>query len=178
MGQPIELVPLVCVKCSTRIPAEPDEVAWVCGQCGQAMHLDEENGLAAIPVSYTAGILQGKKGKPYWVADGQVTLHRETYSGNESQAAAQFWAQQRRFFVPAFTVPLDQLLNIGMDLLVHPPNLLSGPATSFEPVTLHMDDVKAAAEFLVVAVEAGRADKLKKVDFSINLSTPALWILT
>jgi hypothetical protein len=30
---------------------------------------------------------------------------------------------------------------------------------------------------MVVAVEAGRQDKLKNVDFSLNLSPPALWIL-
>jgi hypothetical protein len=104
-------------------------------------------------------------------------LQRETYSGNENRAAADFWAQRRRFFVPAFTVPLEQLLAVGMDLLLRPPALQTGPVAPFESVTLHMDDVKAAAEFMVVAVEAGRQDKLKNVDFSLNLSPPALWIL-
>jgi hypothetical protein len=42
---------------------------------------------------------------------------------------------------------------------------------------MHLEDVSAAAEFIVMAIEAGRKDKLKELDFSLKLSTPVLWIL-
>jgi hypothetical protein len=47
----------------------------------------------------------------------------------------------------------------------------------FEPVILPVADVPALADFIVMAVEAGRKDSLKKVQVSVSLGTPALWIL-
>jgi predicted RNA-binding Zn-ribbon protein involved in translation (DUF1610 family) len=175
----IELVPLVCVRCNTPIPAEVDEVAWVCAQCGQGLLL-EENGLQALEVNYLAGLPPNAKGKPYWVAQGQVSsLQREKYgSGNqETQQAEAYWSQARSFFVPAYSATLEDLLARATQLMLQPPVLQAGAAAPFEPVTLAAEDVRPAAEFIVVAIEAGRKDKLKKVNFSLQLSSPVLWIL-
>ena len=56
MDRPIELVPLVCIQCSTAIPAGVEEVAWVCAQCGQGMYLDEARGLEALDIHYSEDI--------------------------------------------------------------------------------------------------------------------------
>jgi hypothetical protein len=177
MARPIELIPLTCLRCATRLPAQPDEVAWVCPQCGQAQQLDEQKGLAALDVQFAAGIAPGQRGKPFWVADGQVTLQRQTYSGNQDAEASKFWGAARRFFIPAFNLDLEQTLTIGRQLLLQPPALTSGPATAFEPVTLVPEDVPALAEFIVMALEADRKDKLKELRISLKLSAPDLWIL-
>jgi hypothetical protein len=179
VDRPVELVPLVCIKCSTAIPAGVEEVAWVCAQCGQGMYLDEAHGLEALDVHFSAGIPQKGTGKPFWIADGQVTMERETYdyAGEEGIAAEQFWGQPRRFFVPAYQAPLENLLKVARDMLLNPPDLKPGPPTPFEAVTLYRDDVKSAAEFIVIAIEAGRKDKIKRVDFKLELSKPVLWIL-
>ena len=179
MDRPIELVPLVCIQCSTAIPAGVEEVAWVCAQCGQGMVLDEAHGLEALDIHYAADIPQNSTGKPYWVADGQVTLERVTYSsaGEHREAAEQFWGQARQFFVPAFQAPLESLLEVAKAMLLNPPRLSSGPATPFEAVTLKREDLSAAAEFIVMAIEAERKDKIKRIDFELKLSKPVLWIL-
>jgi hypothetical protein len=177
MARPIELVPLVCLRCSTPIPANPDEVAWVCGQCGQGNLLDEEQGLKAVEVSYSASLKANTRGKPYWVAEGQVSLKRQTYGGNEERAAQQFWSEPRLFFVPAFACPLETLLDLGQCFLLRPPALQPGAPAQFDPVVLSPEDIKAAVDFIVMAVEAGRKDKLKQVDFSVILTPPVLWIL-
>ena len=179
MDRPVELVPLVCIKCSTAIPAGVDEVAWVCAQCGQGMYLDEAHGLEALDVHFSAELPQEGTGKPYWVADGQVTMARETYdyAGEHGKAAEEFWGQSRRFFVPAYQAPLEGLLKDARGMLLNLPDLEPGPATPFEAVTLFRDDVKSAAEFIVIAIEAGRKDQIKRVDFELELSTPVLWIL-
>ncbi len=179
MDRPVELVPLVCIKCSTAIPAGVDEVAWACAQCGQGMYLDEALGLEALDIHFSAEIPQKGTGKPYWVADGQVTMERETYdyAGKYGEAAEQFWGQSRRFFVPAYQAPLESLLKDAKGMLLNPPDLKPGPATPFEAVTLYRDDVLAAAEFIVIAIEAGREDKIKSIDFELELSKPVLWIL-
>jgi hypothetical protein len=178
VDQPIKLIPLVCVKCQTRIAAQPGEVAWVCGQCGQGLLLDVSQGLAPLEVNYAAGISPNSPGKPFWVTEGRVTFaNRQTYSGNEDREAHNFWGQPQRFFVPAFNSPLETLLDLGSKYLLQPPSITPGLAARFEPVTLALDDVKPLAEFIVMALEAGRKDKLKEIQFSLELSSPVLWIL-
>ena len=62
-------------------------------------------------------------------------------------------------------------------MLLNPPDMTPGEPTPFEPVTLYRGDVRAAAEFIVMAIEAGRKDKLKSIEFELELASPALWIL-
>ena len=177
MAQPVELVPLVCIKCGVPIVTGPEEVAWVCKSCGQGMTIDDSLGLCALPVSYVVGLSTTSAGKPFWVVEGQVTLERETYSGNQQKAAQQFWSQPHQFFIPAYACSLDQLLATGISLIHKPPSLEAGPQASFEPVILPTQDVQAVAEFIVMAIEAERKDMLKSVHFALKLSQPKLWIL-
>ena len=113
MVQPVELIPLVCLKCDTPLPAQPDEVAWVCTRCGQGLLLDEtaERGLSLLEVQYAAGIDPAGKGKPFWVVEGRVDLQRSTYESvsNKAGEAQQLWSQPRRFFIPASDLPLQTL---------------------------------------------------------------------
>jgi hypothetical protein len=173
------LIPLVCPRCSTAVPASVEEVAWVCAQCAQGLVLDEQKGLGLLEVNYAAGIPANALGRPYWVANGQVTLSRQAYSGGkrESDEAAQFWSGPRRFFIPAFDISLENLLSDATYRLLNPLALQPGPAARFQPATLAVANIKPTAEFVVMAIEAGRKDKLKKVDFSLQLSAPVLWIL-
>jgi hypothetical protein len=142
------------------------------------MALDEEKGLTPLEVQYSSRIPANAAGKPYWVVQGEATLvDRQTYAGNKDRDAQPFWSQPRRFIIPAFTCPLETLLERGMDGLLRPPDLQPGPPTRFEPVTLYAEDIPAAAEFIVMAIEAGRKDKLSQLLFSLKLSNPGLWIL-
>ena len=177
MAQSVELIQLVCIRCNTPLPAEPNEAAWVCAQCGQGMRLDEDKGLVEQVVNFAAGIPNGTRGKPFWVADGSVALQRDTYSGNRSREAELFWSQPKRFYVPAYALPLDTLLAAGTDYLLKPPAVQQGSPASFEPVILPVEDVRATVEFIIMAVEAGRKDMLKNVQFSLQLSDPVLWVL-
>lgn len=178
MDQTVILVPMNCIKCSTPIPAEPDQVAWVCPVCDQCMYLDEETGLQEQEIYYSIGLTPAIPGKPYWVADGQVSLQRETFGSAKNSAEAQlFWGQPRRFFIPAYAASLEELLNRAKDLLLSPPILREGQKNLFQPVIMDKKDVSAAVEFLVVAIEADRSDRLKKVDFQLKISKPGLWIL-
>ncbi len=178
MDRPVELVPLVCFKCETPIPALPDEVAWVCSQCGQGLALDEAQGLAPLEIQYASEISPGATGKPFWVAQGRVYLTRQVYGRSNKEGDAQrFWEEPHEFFVPAYTCPLDVLLTLGPRLLLQPPQLSPGRQALFEPVTLSIADVQSMAEFIVMAIEAERSDMVKEVQASVKLSTPSLWVL-
>lgn len=154
-------------------------MAWVCAQCGQGVALDVQKGLTPVQVHYAQGIPPNGRGKPFWVAEGQVTLERDVYrsSGKSAQEAAQFWSQSHRFLIPAYTISQEDLLAQTTRLLLQPPELKPGSAAQFEPVTLSMEDIQPVAEFIVMAIEAGRKDVLKNLRFTLNLSLPTLWIL-
>lgn len=177
MDQPVELVPLVCPRCNTPVPAEKDEVAWVCQQCEQGLTLDFEAGLVEQEVFYAAGISPDATGKPFWVADGKVQLARDTYTGNWSKQAQQFWARARKFFIPAFAASLETLITLGTQYILDPPHLVEGQPVHFDAVIFPAQDAPTLAEFIVMGIEAGRKDKLKEVRFSLTLASPVLWIL-
>lgn len=179
MAQPIELVPLVCLKCNSRLPARLDESAWVCEQCGQAQSLDEILGLERQDIHYAADIPPGSKGKPYWVVEGKAMLKRETYDrgDKEAQQARLFWEQPHRFYIPAYACSFSELLDKGVRLVIQPPDPHPGGAAPFEAVTLPYRQIRPLAEFIVMAIEAGRKDQLKQLDFLLELSMPALWVL-
>jgi len=178
MDQPVRLVPLVCPNCSMRILAQPGEVAWVCSQCRQGWLLTEQASLTSLEVNYSAAIPANQPGKPYWVTRGKVDLTRQVFSGsNKENDALKLWGAPRLFIIPAFPCPLEALLNLGPRLLLQPPSLDPGPPASFSPVTISPADVKPLAEFIVLAIEASRQDKLKSIHIALELETPSLWVL-
>lgn len=183
MARPVTLVPLACFKCDAPIPAQPEEVAWVCARCGQGLALNDDpeatgKGTLPLVVQFANGIPPAGRGKPYWVADGTVQLQRQIYGyGDKGKEAQSLWSQPRRFFIPAFDCSLETMLSLGQRMLLQPPALQPGPAAAFEPVTLHRRDIQPMADFIVLAIEAGRSDMLKEVRLNVRLSEAALWVL-
>jgi hypothetical protein len=179
MSAAVELIPLVCTRCQTAVPAQVDEVAWVCANCGQGLLLDDQLGAAPLEVHFAAGLKAGQKGHPFWVTRGTVTIQSRRIfgGGDQSGAGQQYWAQARTFLIPAFACTLDQVVQFGTDLLAHPPALQEGSAGAFEAVVTLPDEVKAYAEFIVMGIETGRKDKLKELNFQIQLEPAQLWIM-
>lgn len=180
MSLPISLVPLKCINCETPVPAEPDEIAWVCQNCSTGLILDEEIGLVPQEIHYSEKIPDNATGQPFWVVEGQVGVSRQTYTGlgKKTKDAEKFWSKPRRFFIPAFSCSLDELTSIGRLAITSQPELKSGSTTPFKPVTQMKEDLQVLAEFIVIAVEAHRHDKVKQVIIeSIKLGEPELWIL-
>jgi hypothetical protein len=70
---PARLIPLLCVRCSQPLPAQVDEVAWACRNCGQGQLLSQDDQLAAVDIHYSADLEPGARGRPFWVAQGEVS---------------------------------------------------------------------------------------------------------
>ncbi|MEI6289928.1 MAG: hypothetical protein WCP19_05795 [Chloroflexota bacterium] len=173
------LLPLQCPKCQTPFISEMNEVAWLCTNCGQAAQLDEtqKSGISPLEIHFSGGIKPGEKGRPFWAAQGIVSVSRETYSGNENRKADEFWQKPRSFFVPAFSCSLDELINLGMQLVKEPVSIMQGQIGPFLPVVLSREDVRPMVEFIIMGLEAERRDMVKSVQIQLNLAAPALWIL-
>jgi hypothetical protein len=178
MTAPVRLIPMLCVRCSNPIPAGVDEVAWVCPNCQQGQLLSLDGQLEAVEIHFAAGLQPGVQGNPFWVAQGSVTnLVRKRFKGDESKDMLRFWAAPRQFFVPAYEMSLESMVETGLKLIESQPALVAGPPADFLPVTVLPDDVSALAEFIVLAVEAARKDKLSRLDFDLQLGAPELWII-
>ena len=179
MSRPVELVPLNCIQCAMPIAAAVNEVAWLCPNCGTSLALTEAGDLIPCEMRFSANLPPNSKGRPFWVTEGTVKIFRQSYNliGNSDQEALQFWSQARRFFIPAYECGLEEMLTIGTRWLADPPPLIEGPKTDFLPITHSAADVQAFAEFLILAVEAARKDKVKEIRFELELQPPTLWIL-
>lgn len=180
MTLPVELVPLRCLRCDTPVPAEINQVVWACDRCGQGLLLDEKEGLLTLEIHYSTGIDPDGKGKPYWITRGQVSLTRQAHrewSDIDQRVAQSFWEDPRVFVIPAYTLPMEELLERSMKTYPKLPGYSEGPPVPFEPVTLSPSDLPSLVEFIVLADEAGREDNLKSIDISVELDTPHLWVL-
>jgi hypothetical protein len=177
MTASIELVLLKCIQCGTPVPAEEDEVAWVCATCGRGLLLTETE-LVPIAVHWAAAPdgARGAQRRPVWVFDGSVEIvRRESFSGRSQ--ADDMWRNPVRLFVPAYTCPLQELEDVGARLTRQQPVLNPGPAGELKGCTLLPAEARTVAEFVVLTIEAERKDKLKSIECRLNVGPPELWLL-
>lgn len=178
MTASVELVLLKCLRCGRPLPAAEEEVAWVCAQCGEGMQLTS-TGLAPLAVNWAAprpGATE-LRWLPFWVFTGTVTFSRRENYGGRSEPD-RLWSGPRRFYIPAFPAPLQQLETLGADLTKQQISLRPGPPMgALQNCTLFPADARQAAEFVVLTIEADRKDKLKTVEFRLDLNEPELWVL-
>jgi hypothetical protein len=179
MTESVELVLLKCLQCGTPVPAEEDEIAWSCATCGRGLQLTESE-LIPIEVSWAAARpgQRPEQWRPLWVFTATVRfLRRESFSGGSQPH--KLWQQPVRFYIPAYACSLQHLERLGADLVEQQPVLQPGPPMGLvKGCTLLPQDARAAAEFVVLTLEADRKDKLKTVDFGLDLAgPPALWVV-
>jgi hypothetical protein len=181
MNSSVTLNLLKCPQCSTPVPAEEDEVAWVCATCGAGLQLSQ-TGLAPVAVHWAAAPAAAPAGqrvdgwRPFWVFTGSAHFSsRLSFVGQT--APEPLWNNTVRFFVPAYVCPLAQLQSLGADLTRRQPALQAGPAGTLAGCTFLPEDAERAAEFVVLTIEAARPDKLRLVQFNLQLAAPELWVL-
>jgi hypothetical protein len=175
MTSPVALVPLRCLRCETPIPAEPDEVAWTCAQCGQGCCFTKSR-LVTINIHYSQRSCKWQRPAILVTITGHS---RQVYGGGSGKMLEGGTILGNRPAVchPAFTCPLDTLLSLATQFLNQPPALQDGPTARYAPVSLSPEDAPALAEYIVMAVEAGRRDNLKAAEVSVYLEPPDLWVL-
>jgi len=175
--QPVQLIPLACVRCQVPVNARVGEVAWVCQTCEQGLWMGEDGRLSAQEILFSSALNQGAQGYPYWVVEGQAQLQRQTYKGNQSKEMEVFWQLPRLFFIPAYELPLQNVVETGARLLRQPPTLHAGSPTAFAGVVVPPGDVRPLAEFILLGIEADRKDALRSLHFELTLAEARLWVL-
>ena len=178
MNTSVALALLKCPQCSTPVPAEENEVAWVCATCGLGLQLTEQ-GLAVVAIHWAVARPGAHPDgwRPFWAFNGSVHFsQRLSYSGHTEPEA--LWNNPLRFYLPAYVCPLAQLQALGADLTRRQPALQAGPpAGPLQGCTFLPDDARRAAEFVLLTIEAARPDKLKSIQYDLQLAPPELWVL-
>ena len=177
MTGPIELVPLECRRCRSRLPAEPAEVAWLCSSCGQGQRLDEKAELQTVDVRFAkAREGQPVRWLPFWVMPARVQIVERSSYGRD-QAPDPRWAEPQQFVLPAFDTLPEEAGKWGARFLREPVRLEAGPAEALSGVTVTPEEAQALAEFVVLTIEAERRDKIKSVRALLDFGEAELWCL-
>jgi hypothetical protein len=169
------LVALKCLRCSTPVAAEADEVAWICPNCGQGLLLDEAAGVK--PITVHAAVADGAHSwKPFWVAMGRVRVSRRESFGRDAAPDAR-WAQPVRFVLPAYTTTVERAVALGVAFVKRPPTFGEGQAQPLQGATVLPEQMAPLARFVVLSIEAERDDKLEAIEFTVEFEAPELWCL-
>ncbi len=177
MSAPVDLVPLECLRCHSRLPAEEGQVAWVCPACEQGQRLDDECVLRELSIHFAAG----EPGPstlwfPFWVLQGRVSIVERLSYGSD-QPSDPRWASPQAFVLPGFETTPEEAVQWGLRFLREPARLVSGATAPLPPVTIAPEEAEALAEFVVLSFEADRRDKLKSLRAVLDLGASELWCL-
>ncbi len=178
----MKLIALRCPACSNALAPNDDDLVIACGNCGASIAISDE-GLQPIELRFAvSGAANAAQYQPWWVFEGRVQINRrEAQSGNRREEALAFWSQPRSFFVPAWELSLQALKQDGLEMLKKQPQLQAGPRPAqvrLSPVVVSAEDARRMLEFLVLSLEAARADWLKTIDFKVEVGEPVLWALS
>jgi hypothetical protein len=177
MTAPVELVPLECLRCRTRLPAEEGELAWICPNCGQGQRLGDDASLIEIEIRFADGSPEASvRWFPFWVLHGNVRIQeRLSYGGGQSPDPR--WEAPQQFILPAFETTPEEAAQWGTRFLREPIGLRAGSPGTLSGVTVSPEEAQALAEFVVLSFEADRRDKLKSLRAVLDLGPPELWCL-
>jgi hypothetical protein len=176
MTRSIRLIPLKCIQCQAPLPAKADEIAWRCTTCGAGQRLGEDK---LLPLDIHFAEAQGQAWRPYWVFEGSVTIvRRQTQRGS---GRGFDWSKVKHWWLPAFTLKIEQAQQIAVQLTRTQPVMSSvptPPGVAITGCTLSPEDARKLAEFVVLSLEAGQPDWLQSIDFRLDLGQPVLWMLS
>ena len=177
MSTPVELVPLECLRCGARLPAEEGEVAWLCTACEQGQRLDERAQLQPVEIRFARSAGGGEaRWLPFWVLTGRVRIIERVSYGRD-QPPDPRWEAPQQFVLPAFDTRPEDAGRWGAKFLREPVKLEAGPLASLPSVTVTPEEAQALAEFVVLTLEAERRDKIKSLNAVLDFDGAELWCL-
>jgi hypothetical protein len=179
----MKLLLLRCPKCNHALAPGQDDRVIQCPNCRVAVALNE-GGLTFLAGQFAAPAATASPAAwlPFWVYWGKVTINerRTQGGGSADEEARDYWAQPRRFYVPAWACDLPEARDLAQDLLEKQPFLeaiIPPEGAAFEPAVITPDDARKLLELLIVTLEAERNDWMERLAFDLRLDSEALWLL-
>jgi hypothetical protein len=142
------------------------DLLFFCGHCGSGALLDEE-GLTTVESTAllpTPG-RHARVWKPSWIIEVDVVVdERIRADGRRTKG----WRGERSFVVPAFELPLDDLVRLARALSVAAGTVGEVPREPIHGGTLSLEDALTLARHIVVGEEVRKPDMLASVQAELT----------
>jgi hypothetical protein len=157
----LHLVNLDCPTCGSAMRGEGFDTLFFCSHCARAAVL-EDGGLD--PVECTALLpAPGRHPtiwRPAWRLDVDVHVHDRFRAGGRETTG---WQARRRFYIPAFDLPLDILTRLSRALSESSQTRAEVPREPIHGGTLSRDDALTLVRHILIGDEVRRSDMLASV---------------
>jgi len=151
-------------------------VAWVCATCALGLQLTDSGLARCHPLGRALPPPASRSWLPFWVFGARCGFHQRLNYGG-SAGPDELWQARAGYFVPAYACRWRSFRRWRRP---HPPPAGLAARVRGRPAAglhLSVEDAQHAAEFVVVSIEAQRKDKLRSIQFSLELADPELWLL-
>lgn len=160
------LVNLDCPACGSAMSARPHDILFLCPHCGSGAVLGDTElelvaGAALMPVPGRRAMLW----LPGWSIEADILVDDRRLTGGR---ATQGWSGRRRFVIPAFSLPLEDLTSLARALSSGVGATGEIPKEPCHGGTLDLEDALVFIRYLVVGSEIERPDDLAAVSVSIT----------
>ena len=162
----LRLIALDCPACGSAMQGEGRDVIFFCSHCGSGALL-EADGLDVIEASalLPAAGRHARIWRPAWRIDTEVTVaDRRRAGGRETEG----WQGERVFVVPAFELPLTDLVLLARALSEVAATAGEVPREPIRGGVLSVADALTVARHLVIGDEIRKPDMLESVDVDIR----------
>jgi hypothetical protein len=145
---------------------DASDVIFFCAHCGSAALLGRE-ALETVPSSalLTAPGRHARVWKPAWILEAEVSVTGRQRAGG---ARSDGWRGERSFVVPAFALPLPDLVLLGRALSEGAGTVGEVPREPIRGGTLAFEDAVTLARHLVVGDEVRKPDMLASLNVTIT----------
>lgn len=162
----LRLVALDCPACGSAMAGDRSDVIFFCSHCGSGALLGAE-GLDVVESSalLPAAGRHARIWKPAWLLETAVTVSDRRRAGGRSSDG---WRGERAFVVPAFGLPLADLVLLSRALSEVAGTVGEVPREPIRGGTMAAADAVTVARHIVMGDEVRKPDMLASVDVEIR----------
>jgi hypothetical protein len=162
----LKLVNLDCPSCGSAMRGEGFDTIFFCSHCGGAAVL-ENHGLEPVAGSglVPAPGRRAQVWRPAWRAEVDVKIHdRVRFGGVETPG----WEGRRVFYIPAFSLQLDDLTRLSRALSEVSGSVAEVPREPIHGGTLAFEDALVLIRHILIGDEVRRSDMLASVTVDVD----------
>jgi len=162
----LHLIGLDCPACGSAMAGDPHDVLFFCSHCGSGALLEpdrletvESTALLPAPGRYA------RVWKPAWVIETEVSVNQRIRAdGRETEG----WQGERTFVIPAFELPLNDLVQLSRALAAAAGTVGEVPGEPIRGGVLTIEDTVILARHIVVGDEVRKPDMLASVEAEVT----------
>ena len=168
----LHLIALDCPACGSAMSGGGNDVIFFCQHCGSAALLQPDG----LEVMESTAMLpspghHARVWKPAWVIEAEVSVdERIRHRGRRSEG----WQDERTFVVPAFRLPLVDLVTLARALSEVSGRVGEVPREPIRGGILAYEDALVLARHIVVGDEVRKPDVLASLGVEMTASTHRL----